>query len=173
MDIASYRNSPLIPSSLAFSLRSSSSLTNPIVRSYVLPDFLPESTNKLGFVRPPPTGNTPPPTPPPAEDAMVVDGAAPKKTAEEEQLLQMNNERFTVPEVLFNPSTIGKHFLSSDLFASAHSPPPLNPPLSPFARRIRPLPQTSTKVASTRLLLILSQLFLRSCEACSGATSSA
>ncbi|ORY73107.1 actin family [Leucosporidium creatinivorum] len=83
-----------------------SSLTNPIVRSYVLPDFLPDSTNKLGFVRPPPTGNTPPPTPPLAEDAMVVDGAPQKKSAEEEQLLQMNNERFTVPEVLFNPSTI-------------------------------------------------------------------
>lgn len=27
---------------------------------------------------------------------------------EEEQLLQMSNERFTVPEILFNPSTLGK-----------------------------------------------------------------
>lgn len=79
----------------------------------MLPDFLPDSTNKLGFVRPPPTGNTPPPTPPPPVDAMVVDGAPQKKPAEEEQLLQMNNERFTVPEVLFNPSTIGELQLNS------------------------------------------------------------
>lgn len=102
---------------IRLSLSRSSSLTNPIVRTYVLPDFLPDSLNQLGFVRPLPTGNTPPPISPPTdEDAIVVDGtpgpsghAHSKKQAqkEEEQLLQMNNERFTVPEILFNPSTIG------------------------------------------------------------------
>lgn len=30
------------------------------------------------------------------------------KVVEEEQVLQMSNERFTVPECLFNPSSIGK-----------------------------------------------------------------
>jgi hypothetical protein len=39
------------------------------------------------------------PQPPPAATA----------TEEEEQLLHLCNERFSVPEVLFTPSTIGKH----------------------------------------------------------------
>ena len=88
----------------------SSAVNNPIVRSYVLPNFVPTSSNKLGYVRQPKTGNTPPPIP--DENEMEVDGASklplPAVPVEEEQLLQMGNERFTVPEVLFNPSTIGK-----------------------------------------------------------------
>lgn len=46
---------------------------------------------------------------------------------EEEQLLQMSNERFSVPEVLFNPSTIGLSlpllliFFSSTRFESDSS----------------------------------------------------
>jgi actin-related protein 6 len=90
-------------------LISSSATNNPIVRTYVLPDFIPTSNNKLGYVRQPKTGNTPPPTA--DENEMQVDGEPkpplPAVPVEEEQLLQMGNERFTVPEVLFNPSTIG------------------------------------------------------------------
>ena len=96
---------------------------NPIVRTYVLPDFVPTSTNKLGYVR---TGLTPPPPPLPQNEgddstastsASMMKGGpqAPPPTAtatateEEEQLLHLCNERFSVPEVLFTPSTIGKH----------------------------------------------------------------
>ncbi|GJN93358.1 hypothetical protein Rhopal_006411-T1 [Rhodotorula paludigena] len=81
--------------------------TNPIVRTYVLPDFVPSSTNKLGYVR---TGLTPPPPspPPPDPNAPFNSGAAnlQQQDKDEEQLLHLCNERFTVPEVLFNPSTI-------------------------------------------------------------------
>lgn len=116
------------------------------MRTYVLPDFLPDSTNKLGYVRPPPTGLTPPPpppprlpTPPPEVVAMdeVVDsrmgrtkskgkGRAVEESAqgEEEQLLQMNNERFTVPEVLFNPSTLGAFRFRFPFLSIALSPSP-------------------------------------------------
>lgn len=61
-----------------------SSRRNPIVQEYVLPDF---STKKSGYVR--------------------------KRTKQqqddedEDQVLYMNNERFTVPEILFRPSDIG------------------------------------------------------------------
>ncbi|GAA5912910.1 hypothetical protein JCM8208_002079 [Rhodotorula glutinis] len=79
--------------------------TNPIVRTFVLPDFTPGSKNKLGYVR---TGLTPPPPSPPPPDptlpASLQLPPAPEK--EEEQLLHLCNERFTVPEVLFNPTTI-------------------------------------------------------------------
>lgn len=81
---------------------SSANTNNTIVRTFVLPDFTPDSKNKLGYVR---TGQTPPPTPPPGtEEADVNNPPAPP---EEEQLLYMCNERFTVPEVLFTPTTIG------------------------------------------------------------------
>ena len=79
--------------------------TNPIVRTFVLPDFTPESKNKLGYVR---TGLTPPPpSPPPPDPNAPYATPAPQLEKEEEQLLHLCNERFTVPEVLFNPSTIG------------------------------------------------------------------
>ncbi|KAL1918512.1 uncharacterized protein VTP21DRAFT_3172 [Calcarisporiella thermophila] len=54
---------------------------NPILQEYVLPDF---SRNKKGFIK---TKDSPP--------------------NEDEQVLLMNNERFTVPEILFHPSDIG------------------------------------------------------------------
>lgn len=93
----------------------------------MLPDFLPGSANKLGYARQPPTGRTPPPasrpvkppTPPP--DDLMNGGKgngqelAPGKVPADEQLLQMNNERFTVPEVLFNPSTIGERHVPKNL----------------------------------------------------------
>lgn len=97
------------------------------MQTYVLPDFVPTSSNKLGYVRPPPTGLTPPPpspSPPPEVDLEFVEptskskvkGKGKEKEVEEEQTLHMSNERFTVPEVIFNPSTIGP------LFARRESP---------------------------------------------------
>lgn len=61
---------------------------NPIVRDYVLPDY---NTGKGGFVRP---------------HVPVITKA---KGAQEsdEQIMQLSNERFCVPEILFNPSDIG------------------------------------------------------------------
>jgi actin-related protein 6 len=78
---------------------------NPLVRTYVLPDFLPDSTNKLGYVR---SGLTPPPPSPPPVDPSAPYNA-PQQDKDEEQLLYLCNERFSVPEVLFNPSTIGEY----------------------------------------------------------------
>ncbi|KZV90002.1 actin-like protein ARP6 [Exidia glandulosa HHB12029] len=54
---------------------------NPIVQEYVMPDF---SSKQRGYIRGP-------------EDMK----------RDEEQVIFMENERFTVPEVLFNPSDIG------------------------------------------------------------------
>lgn len=78
-----------------------------------MPDFVPTSTNKLGYVR---TGLTPPPhaSPPPplttatgnASGSTSATPAAAAAEEDEEQLLHLCNERFTVPEVLFTPSTI-------------------------------------------------------------------
>ncbi|GAA5844602.1 hypothetical protein JCM11251_002240 [Rhodosporidiobolus azoricus] len=79
--------------------------SNPITRTYVLPDFTPGSSNKLGYVR---TGLTPPlPSPPPPDPNAPWTAQQPEaKQEEEEQLLFLANERFTVPEVLFTPSSI-------------------------------------------------------------------
>ena len=88
-----------------FLAETTSSATNndmSIVRTYVLPDFVPTSSNKLGYVRMPPTGETPPPEEPddvPMEMDDRGKGKAKEGPQEEEQLLQMGNERFTVPEV--------------------------------------------------------------------------
>lgn len=106
---------------LTCSTRSSSS-NNPIVQTYVLPDFVPTSTNKLGYLRPPSSGETPRVEEDIEMDLTASDAKGKGREAtsapitsvvaveEEEQLLQMSNERFTVPEVLFNPSTIGSSF---------------------------------------------------------------
>ena len=53
---------------------------NPIVQEYILPDL---SRNKNGRIRQP-------------DDIVDTD-----------QILVMNNERFTVPELLFRPDDIG------------------------------------------------------------------
>ena len=55
---------------------------NPIVQEYILPDL---STNRNGRVRQ-------------ADDIV-----------ESDQILVMNNERFTVPELLFRPDDIGMY----------------------------------------------------------------
>ncbi|GAA5854697.1 hypothetical protein JCM5353_006130 [Sporobolomyces roseus] len=93
---------------------------NRIVRTFVLPDFTPESTNKLGYLR---TGQTPPPEPlPPLADG----SAAPVPEKEEEQLLFLCNERFSVPEILFNPTTIelNQAGLAETIATSISSLPP-------------------------------------------------
>lgn len=63
------------------------------VRTYVLPDFMPTSKNKLGYLLP--AGVSKP--------AVAADG----KEEDEEELLQLDRERYQVPELLFNPSSIG------------------------------------------------------------------
>jgi hypothetical protein len=55
---------------------------NPIVQEYILPDL---SSNRKGRIRQP-------------EDIVT----------EADQILTMNNERFTVPEIIFRPDDIGK-----------------------------------------------------------------
>lgn len=54
---------------------------NKIIREYVLPDF---TTLKRGFLR-----------------------EINKDSEEDQQALVMNNERFSIPEVLFHPSDVG------------------------------------------------------------------
>lgn len=133
------------------------------MQTYVLPDFDPTSTNKLGYVRPPPTGLTPPPprlpTPPPVVPIPDIKGKGKAKAkaavvVEEEQLLQMSNERFTVPEVIFHPSIIGAS-TPSRCAAGADNE------------------QVWTKRDCQSRLRIPSGLCQSSCAACSGATSSA
>lgn len=63
---------------------------NSIVQEYVLPDF---SANKRGFIRQP------------REDRAV---AAQQDGSADGSVLYMENERFSVPELLFNPSQIGE-----------------------------------------------------------------
>ena len=74
---------------------------NSIVQEYVLPDFSPSSTSRTGYIRSGPNA-----APVEAEG----ETSAKKATAdgEEEQVLWMGNERFSNPELLFNPSDIGE-----------------------------------------------------------------
>ncbi len=60
-------------------------LRNPIVQEYVLPDV---SANRHGYVR------------------SKEENLAP--TSANLPVLVMENERFTIPELLFNPSYVGK-----------------------------------------------------------------
>ena len=78
----------------------------------MLPDFLPDSTNKLGYVKEPAAESSTQQT---ATQNLHQNGDGSMRApgghqaqGEEEQLLYMNNERFVIPEVLFNPSTIGE-----------------------------------------------------------------
>ena len=66
--------------------------SNPIVQEYIFPDY---AANKPGRLRKP--------------GESLNEGT---------QTLVMNNERFTVPEILFLPTDIGNyHFLFSRAFA--------------------------------------------------------
>ncbi len=60
--------------------------SNHILQDYVLPDF---TTLRRGFMRSP--------------------GQRPAADNNSEQVIRMNNERFSVPELLFNPSDVGIH----------------------------------------------------------------
>ena len=70
-----------------FALHSRSSRENSVARDYVLPDF---TSLRRGFMK----GR---------EESL----GRPDAANEGEQIIRMNNERFAVPELLFNPSDIG------------------------------------------------------------------
>ncbi|OCF32584.1 actin-like protein ARP6 [Kwoniella heveanensis BCC8398] len=74
---------------------------NPIVQEYVLPDFSARSTSRTGYIRSGPRADIP-------EDVKQDDNTKMGRPEDdEEQVLYMGNERFTGPELLFNPSDIG------------------------------------------------------------------
>lgn len=91
---------------------------NTIQCDYVLPDYVTTHVGYVKEVKPPssaPSTETPSSNNHPA-DPMQVDKSSelPQGNAEppkkgEEQLLRMNNERITVPEILFNPSFVGMY----------------------------------------------------------------
>lgn len=74
---------------------------NPIVQEYILPDF---SANRRGYIRKGPNARPKDPSP------ILEDGSGTpiEKPPADDPVLYMSNERFTVPEVLFHPSDIGK-----------------------------------------------------------------
>lgn len=87
---------------------------NPIVQQYCLPDFTP--SNPKGYIKSGP-GAIPRPAPDPALDPSANDTGEGKGKGQvpttgtapvvEENVVLMGNERFSVPELLFNPSDIG------------------------------------------------------------------
>jgi len=105
---------------------------NPIVRQYVLPDF---SLNRPGKL---------------LEPGQVVKDAS-------WQILAMNNERFTVPEILFTPSDIGMFFASRQMNECDTD----RPRAEQGWIRLVWLRPSHTPFLS----------FLKSCAECSGATS--
>jgi actin-related protein 6 len=80
---------------------------NDIVLNYVLPDFSPNSSNKTGYIQDrkalPTTATLR--SPEKRDKGGMLKAAA--TAVGEEQVLKMTNERFVVPELLFNPSAIG------------------------------------------------------------------
>ncbi|RUS13577.1 actin-domain-containing protein, partial [Endogone sp. FLAS-F59071] len=66
---------------------------NSIIQEYVLPDF---SSNTKGYIKPRPTGKS-------ALSTNLLSATS------DQQVLLMNNERFTIPEILLHPSDIGMH----------------------------------------------------------------
>ena len=92
--------------------------TNDIVQNYVLPDFSAKSKNRTGYVQ-----NTTQATAANAANPSLLRspekirqhqqqnagfaGAMGKADAGEDQILQLANERFTVPELLFHPGAVG------------------------------------------------------------------
>ncbi|CAJ0631565.1 11718_t:CDS:10 [Entrophospora sp. SA101] len=86
-----------------------STRNNPIVQEYVLPDY---SKNPKGYVR-------------------ERKASGRRNNYSDEQVLYMNNERFTVPEILFNPSDIGmdQAGIPEAIVASINS---ISPDIFPF-----------------------------------------
>jgi actin-related protein 6 len=82
---------------------------NAIIQSYVLPDFTVAqmaTDRRLGYILPRDEA-PPPPSLPHSGSAVGWGGRGGGGSADEFQVLTMENERFAVPEVLFNPSIIG------------------------------------------------------------------
>ncbi|WWC86887.1 actin-like protein ARP6 [Kwoniella dendrophila CBS 6074] len=82
---------------------------NPIVQEYVLPDFSSRSSSRTGYIRSGPNAKLPEVTQKNGDQNSTNGNGNAKKYVEdeEEQILVMGNERFTGPELLFNPSDIG------------------------------------------------------------------
>lgn len=74
---------------------------NAIVQEYILPDFSPNSVSRTGYIRSGPGAAL-------ADESNGTNGHSSKNQEEDEQVLYMGNERFSGPELLFNPSDIGK-----------------------------------------------------------------
>ncbi|KAF5402742.1 Actin protein 6 [Paragonimus heterotremus] len=69
---------------------------NPIVREYVLPDY---AEVHRGYVRDPNA---------PGDQSLTSDISIPRRAAQNPgYVLRLNNERFTVPELLFHPGDVG------------------------------------------------------------------
>ncbi|KAF8510007.1 actin-domain-containing protein [Hysterangium stoloniferum] len=86
-----------VSSSFKTDLERSRMSENDITLQYVLPDF---SRNRHGFVRKK--------TKPQADNGMDIDTVTPEPApSDSDQVLLMTNERFSVPELIFNPSDIG------------------------------------------------------------------
>jgi actin-related protein 6 len=76
------------------------------MQSYVLPDFTVAqmaTDRRLGYILP--RDEAPPPSPHKGAAGRGAGGGG--RAADEFQVLAMENERFSVPEVLLNPSIIG------------------------------------------------------------------
>jgi len=90
-----YASTPLCSRSVLELTRRENPKKNPIVQEYVLPDHS-GSTSTTGYIRSGP-------------NAEPREGDTKKGNVDdEEQVLWMGNERFMGPELLFNPSDIGK-----------------------------------------------------------------
>ena len=97
---------------------------NTIQCDYVLPDYVTTHVGYIKEAKPVPSATEAAPTQAPSEnsttqqapvDSMQIDKPAegqaePVKRADE-QILRMNNERITVPEILFNPSYVGMYII--------------------------------------------------------------
>ena len=87
--------------------------TNDIVRNYVLPDYSSTSTNRKGYVQSDAQAEVAAPILRSPERGKQKGGFAPANKVDqgEDQVLKLSNERFIVPELLFQPGMIGKLLL--------------------------------------------------------------
>lgn len=73
---------------------------NDIYRDYILPDYVTDDTGRIKEPNQPHTQTQ-------ANNNQQQQGQ-PQQKPQDAQLLKMNNERITIPEILFNPSDVGK-----------------------------------------------------------------
>ena len=87
---------------------------NDIVQNYVLPDYSSSSTNRTGYIQSQAQASATGPSNRSPERPKQKGGfaAANKVDEGEEQILTLANERFIVPELLFQPGMIGELSLS-------------------------------------------------------------